>query len=908
MKNPGKVIRCLLLRQFMQLFKIVPTRISLLIFVFFVNIVPVAAQYSKEWVIGMRQGYTPFFLLEKSQNEGLTPPFSVKKQLSTHFNAWLINGLEPDKAEWLMGQTGIVSVQENYQLQNRSIQPPLLLPNDPLFSQQWSLMNTGGNGGTLDADIDAEQAWDITTGGTTAAGDTIVVAVIDGGMAQHPDLVGNLWYNRQEIPGDLIDNDQNGYVDDYRGWNVFSQTDNLEGVSISHGTPVSAIIGAKGNNNTGITGINWNIKIMFVASSGDLADIIAAYDYVINARKRYNASNGQQGAFVVAVNCSWGIDNGMPSQAPLWCSALDTLGETGILCVSATANNPVDVDLVGDLPTTCPSHYQIAVTSLTKTNGLAEDAAWGAQHVDLGAYGKDVYSTYGANGYGLHNGTSFATPHVTGAVGLLYAAPCPNLIALAKASPADAALWAKDLILNGSTPLPALLDKSVTEGRMNAYNSLRDYENQCSDCPPPFALHNTNTGLEQTTIKWVQTPENQSVRLRWRQIGSSTWQTVDNVHSPFMLTGLSACTTYEYSLSAECSGGLQSGETPVKTFKTDGCCEPPAQITLVTATDNQLVVTWPNVTIASEYVLRYRIVGNANWEVMPVTQIPATLNNLTPCNQYEIQVIGLCTTGNTTGFSAAFIFETEGCGSCLDVPYCAAGSQNSLEEWIKSVEIGNWSYDSGNGGPGYQNFAGNASVGAPQIIAGSQTSITLTPGFNGFAFNEYFRVYIDYNGDGDFDDASELAYDPGYASDQPMTGMINVPNFITNGLTRMRVLMKYKSSINQPPTACENIDYGQVEDYCVSVVQNAVSTHEHHLSTLEIYPQPASEYWAVRLPAGKWQLSIFNATGTPVFQETIVTDDNTPFQVNTTDLTNGFYWLKAENGGKTLTGKGIIQR
>src|SRR4030095_15216469 len=171
-----------------------------------------------------------------------------------------------------------------------------VIPNDPSFGQQWSLNNTGQSGGTPDADIDGPEAWNLTTSGLTAAGDSIVVAIVDGGFyLTHPDL--KFWKNWFEIPGNGIDDDNNGYVDDVDGWNAYNNNGNITGNT--HGSHCSGIAGAIGNNNTGISGVNWNVKIMAVmGSSGTEAVVVRAYGYCLKQRKVYDQTNGQRGAFV----------------------------------------------------------------------------------------------------------------------------------------------------------------------------------------------------------------------------------------------------------------------------------------------------------------------------------------------------------------------------------------------------------------------------------------------------------------------------------------------------------------------------------------------------------------------------------------------------------------------------------
>ena len=341
-----------------------------------------------------------------------------------------------------------------------------LVPNDPNFGQQWHHIEGG------DHDIDSDKAWDITTGGYTANGDRIVVCVIEGGGSNynHVDLIANHWTNPHEIDGNGIDDDNNGYVDDFNGWNPGSNSDNI--ASGGHGTSVSGMIGATGDNGVGGAGVNWDVGIMQVDMAGiNESNVIAAYEYPKVMREQFTATGGELGAFVVATNASWGIDQADPANYPIWCAFYDELGAAGILNCGATTNANFNVDAVGDMPTACDSDYMISVTA-TNDNDVRTFSGYGATTIDLGAPGEDVYLPSGTSGYGSTSGTSFASPCVAGAIGLIYSAPCPDLAALAMANPGAAADLVRGYLLDGVDEVPNLVGETVTGGRLNLENSL----------------------------------------------------------------------------------------------------------------------------------------------------------------------------------------------------------------------------------------------------------------------------------------------------------------------------------------------------------------------------------------------------------------------------------------------------
>ncbi len=417
---------------------------------------------------------------ELSSINGINTNFKVERILSNSMHIYLMTFDETAINSTLF----LKAVQKNHLVKiaqfNHTFQERII-PNDAQFSVMWDMHNTGISGGVVDADIDAIEAWDITTGGLTADGDTIVVAVVDGGfdLAQ---LDLNFWKNYQEIPNNGFDDDANGFIDDYDGWNGATGTDNF--ASASHGTHVSGTVGARGNNTIGVTGVNWNVKVMAISygSGGSFeANVVASYAFAMDQRRLYNQTNGTKGAFVVSTNSSFGIDLAFPSSYPLWCAMYDSLGSVGILSAAATANANYNVDTQGDIPTACLSDWMIAVTNTTRTDAKNSSCGFGATTIDLGAPGTQIMSTYPSNSYSSISGTSMATPHVAGAVALMLSLPCPQLISDYKADPAGIALMIKDSLLGAVDVIPSMSGGiTVTGGRLNLHKSVVAMQNYCT--------------------------------------------------------------------------------------------------------------------------------------------------------------------------------------------------------------------------------------------------------------------------------------------------------------------------------------------------------------------------------------------------------------------------------------------
>ena len=439
-------------------------------------------------------------------NVGIVP----KRELSKRLNIWLFeiaDSKEPreEKMHRLTRNADVRVVQNNH----TNIILREAIPDDPYYSMQWA-----------PAIMSLPQAWEeFTTGGVTATGDTIVVAVIDGGTDwTHEDL--NCWVNAHEIPNNGIDDDGNGYVDDYHGWNAYNHNGYVG--SSNHGTHVSGIIGAVGNNGTGVCGVNWNVQIMPIGgSSSNESIVVEAYSYALEMRARYNETNGEEGAFIVATNSSFGVDYGNPDDYPIWCSMYDEMGNVGILSCGAGPNLNVNVDVVGDVPSTCPGDYLIGITNTTSADVKNNSAGYGINNIDIGAPGTSIYSTVPNNGYSNMTGTSMATPQVSGTIALMYAALPEEMMQACKSDPANFSLSIRQHLLDGADHLTSL-DGLVAEGRrLNAYGAI---ESALNDSITPTLIGEVNITGELVFGQTLTVETNLSSTPSIPDLGELTYQ------------------------------------------------------------------------------------------------------------------------------------------------------------------------------------------------------------------------------------------------------------------------------------------------------------------------------------------------------------------------------------------------
>lgn len=324
--------------------------------------------------------------------------------------------------------------------------------NDPYFTNG-SLWGMSANGNAFGSG--AATAW---AAGKTGSSSVYIGIIDEGYMYTHPDLAANAGKNPGEIAGNGTDDDSNGLVDDVYGWDFAGNNSSVfDGAGDDHGTHVAGTIGAVGGNGAGVAGVVWSVKLLnakFLGSTGGTtANAIKAVDYFTNLKNK--------GVNIVATNNSWG--GGGFSQALK--DAIDRANTAGVLFVAAAGNSGTNNDATASYPSGYTSANIIAVASITSTGALSSFSQYGATTVDIGAPGSGIWSTVPVQsrrnapvtaGYASYNGTSMATPHVSGAVALY-----------ASLNPTASAAQIKAAILNQATPTTSLAGKTVTGGRLN---------------------------------------------------------------------------------------------------------------------------------------------------------------------------------------------------------------------------------------------------------------------------------------------------------------------------------------------------------------------------------------------------------------------------------------------------------
>lgn len=796
--------------------------------------------------------------------------FGLDRQLSTHMNIYLLefNPFKIGQMEALSmvnRQPGVTIVQNNHLVEIRAV------PNDPEFGDQWHHQNTGQGGGTVGADIKSYEAWDITTGGQNALGHDILVCILEQVNFTHNDLLPNRWTNPNEIAGNGIDDDGNGYIDDIYGWDLQSNSGNLPTANSGHGTTVAGMIGAKGNNSLGVVGANWDVKMINVTgyNTSSEASVVSAYNYPLTLRKMYNASGGTQGALVVSTNASWGIDGANPNNYPIWCAFYDTLGTHGILNCGATTNSNLNVDVSGDMPTACPSQYMVGVGRSDRNDNFA--GGYGLNTINFVAPGINVRSTANTNAYTTTTGTSFSSPLTAGVIALLYSIPCPSFAQIVLGNPKQGADFVFDALMQGVDQKPQLLNFFQTGGRINVKTSMDLLMNwTCSSCFAPGNLIASSVGDHNITITYDNVVDADIYTIYYQEQGAGTWSSVTTTNTTYTFNGLNACSTYNIYIESTCDIE-QSLATPTLTVNTTGCgacidlayCEP-------TVTNPSVVVqvqspagvqtNYTGYTLTSGWGASLNNVfahGNLvlvnSGGATPTEGCAALVNAAAVNGNIAVAVRGTCNfslkalNAQNAGAIGLILINNQGTapatmadggeGPQITIPVVmvtqaqgaallthlqggnsAVGFIGQQSEWIESFNFDGNLVTSGDDG-GYR----PAQTSLFNVTRNQSYNFTVTPGHGGQQpLQQYVRIWIDADHSGTFD-AGELVFDPGTPSVGSINGSITIPGTALTGSTRMRVQMAYQGyGAGALPGTCGSFQSGEVEDYCIDIASGVI--------------------------------------------------------------------------------------
>lgn len=407
------------------------------------------------------------------------------------------------------------------------------------------------------------------------------------------------------------------------------------------------------------------------------------------------------------------------------------------------------------------------------------------------------------------------------------------------------------------------------------------------DCLPPSGLNAVDIDDSSAGLFWTTNASSDSDTLKWRKVGETIWNNVVNPDVVYQLDNLEVCQDYEFKVVVRCGSSTSSSET--YTFRTEGCCINP-EITVSTITENSAMIEWPEVVVANEYNIRWRALETEDWVATLVNSSPYEITDLDECTRYEFQIESICENVDND-FSESTIFQTRNCGACLDINYCQIEDSFDAElVYINKVEINDYVNISGVDG-GYGNFDGAL---AEDIFIGESFSFTFEPGFDLEPTSFDLSVWIDFDGNGSFEEIEKVIYEE--FLDEEISRDILIPTTATPGLTRMRI---YFSDEQDPCALDGTFNFGEAEDYCLNLLMKTSieDNLDDFANAFEVFPNPFQNKIALQNKLGNIKscnIRIMNVAGQEVFgfEDYKIGEE---FELPN-ELATGVYILIAENG------------
>ncbi|MDR2236729.1 MAG: GEVED domain-containing protein [Chryseobacterium sp.] len=433
------------------------------------------------------------------------------------------------------------------------------------------------------------------------------------------------------------------------------------------------------------------------------------------------------------------------------------------------------------------------------------------------------------------------------------------------------------------------------------FTPIRTFTTRCDPTPPSVDVTNVTTNA--ATITWTPLVTGATYTLEWRELGTTTWNTVANIAAPtnsHVLTGLAPYTRYEVRVASTCSGEttLNPYSNP-KVFRTERICElPPPGLTITQLTPTTAEIVWEGFPAASSYILRYRKVGIPSWTTVTTTQPTVILTGLIELTRYEMMVANICS-GTPGTYTPPYYFTTP------TVIYCNMASESSAGEHISKVTVtpnGKPVMTNESGASVYTDYTGvpGAFINLIQGSTGNEISIEKT--WTGTNYNEGIAVWIDFNRNGSFDIDERILTSPPNTT-TPVTGTFNVPaDAFVNTSDHKYVVMRVAMERDGIPVNCVNLRNGEVEDYSVRISRKPVPNSVNQDEIL-IYPNPVSTVLYVKNISKRAKYKLYNAVGQLVSEGILLNN-----QINVHKLVNGVYVIDIDDNGTTVQKKFIKEQ
>ena len=434
-------------------------------------------------------------------------------------------------------------------------------------------------------------------------------------------------------------------------------------------------------------------------------------------------------------------------------------------------------------------------------------------------------------------------------------------------------------------------------------------------CTPPTATCGTPTGLNTTgitntsaTLNWTAVSGATSYNVQYRTSSATTFTTVSSTTNSFNLTSLTLGTSYVYQVSAVCASGSSPYSSQATFTTTGGTCGVPTGISSSGITATGATISWAAVSGATSYDVQYRTSAATTFTTVSSTTTSTTLSGLTASTAYVYNVRAVCPGTAGGAWSAQGTFTTSAAGTT----YCTSRGNSVADEWIDRVSLNNLTRTSAGDG-GYIYFTGTTA----NVVANTSYSLGYSAGFrSGYTATQNWRIWIDYNRNGVFTDAGELVVSRSSSSASNLSTSIRIPSTARNGVTRMRVSMKWNSA---QTSSCETFSYGEVEDYNVNIsggVNREAGMPEGSEevfaeNTLELFPNPASDRLIITRSMAGWMngasLMVVDMQGKIWRNESLSYEEGRDeMELNTSQLPNGLYNLVIFTGSEKVSKRVMI--